>query len=190
MWMGARELTTDIPAWHEVLGVRPGASREDILAAYRRHAKSCHPDTGGNAGLFRLLGIARDQGLNGENRLAEAAEPQATRQPGAADTGWHHRDDSGTGRPPAEGSPHPVADFLARLPAPQTDGGWMAAFAVCLIGGGVLVYALHHIAALAVLAGVLAVAALLLMAVADAIRAKRRRRAWEHFQAGQMGRGW
>jgi len=38
-----------------VLGVRPGASREEILAAYRKAALRSHPDQGGDAELFNQV---------------------------------------------------------------------------------------------------------------------------------------
>jgi len=37
---------------HDVLGVRPGASDEEIRAAYRRYAAAHHPDRGGDPSTF------------------------------------------------------------------------------------------------------------------------------------------
>jgi len=42
-----------------LLGVGPGYTREDIIAAFRRAAKKAHPDLGGTAEQFRALVIAR-----------------------------------------------------------------------------------------------------------------------------------
>jgi hypothetical protein len=44
-----------------LLGVGPGYTREDIIAAFRRAAKKAHPDLGGTAEQFRALVIARDR---------------------------------------------------------------------------------------------------------------------------------
>jgi DnaJ-domain-containing protein 1 len=46
---------------HEVLGVRPGASEEEIDAAYRRKAMAAHPDKGGSAGAMAELTEARSK---------------------------------------------------------------------------------------------------------------------------------
>ena len=45
---------------HEILGVRPGASAEEIDAAYRQKAKAAHPDKGGSPGAMEELNQARD----------------------------------------------------------------------------------------------------------------------------------
>jgi hypothetical protein len=44
----------------EVLGLQPGASREDILAAHRRLMRAAHPDTGGSDWLAARINLARD----------------------------------------------------------------------------------------------------------------------------------
>lgn len=51
---------SDEPSYYELLGITPSASRSEIDAAYKRVARSAHPDTGGNAGLFRLVKVAYD----------------------------------------------------------------------------------------------------------------------------------
>lgn len=45
---------------YEVLGVEPGADEEAVKAAYRREAKSAHPDAGGSAPEFERLSACRD----------------------------------------------------------------------------------------------------------------------------------
>lgn len=45
---------------YEVLGVEPGASREEILEAWRRLVKRVHPDSGGSAFLTAKLNAAKD----------------------------------------------------------------------------------------------------------------------------------
>ena len=44
-----------LPDFYEVLGVNRKASTEEIRAAYKRMLRQVHPDSGGNAGLFRLV---------------------------------------------------------------------------------------------------------------------------------------
>lgn len=44
----------------ETLGVKPGASADEINAAYRELMKKVHPDTGGNDALARRVQQARD----------------------------------------------------------------------------------------------------------------------------------
>lgn len=54
---------------YEILGLQPGASREEIQAAYRRLIQRLHPDQGGTAYLAASLNWARDlllRGLNGK----------------------------------------------------------------------------------------------------------------------------
>jgi predicted lipid-binding transport protein (Tim44 family) len=45
----------------QILGVEPGASREEINAAYMRLIRMAHPDKGGTAGLAAQLNAARDR---------------------------------------------------------------------------------------------------------------------------------
>lgn len=45
-------------AW-AVLGLRPGSTRADIVAAFRELAKVHHPDTGGSAEEFTKIERAR-----------------------------------------------------------------------------------------------------------------------------------
>jgi hypothetical protein len=48
----------------EVLGLKPGASPDDVGSAFRRLSKAVHSDVcPGGAGLFRLLVAARDAAL-------------------------------------------------------------------------------------------------------------------------------
>ena len=47
----------------DVLGVRPGASRSEVEAAYRMEARRAHPDTGGSNAAMAELNRARDEAL-------------------------------------------------------------------------------------------------------------------------------
>lgn len=44
-----------------ILGVAPGAAREDIEAAYRRMIRRAHPDAGGSSGLAAQVNAARER---------------------------------------------------------------------------------------------------------------------------------
>jgi hypothetical protein len=44
----------------DVLGLKPGASVEEIRAAHRRLLRTVHPDHGGSAELTRQVNAARD----------------------------------------------------------------------------------------------------------------------------------
>ncbi len=50
------------PGWHDVLGVAPNASIDEIDAAYRAKAKAAHPDAGGSNEAMAILTKARDAG--------------------------------------------------------------------------------------------------------------------------------
>jgi hypothetical protein len=45
----------------EALGLQPGASREEIEAAYRKKAKQAHPDAGGNHDQMARLNAAKTE---------------------------------------------------------------------------------------------------------------------------------
>ena len=55
---------------HAVLGVRPGASRDEVRAAWRRTARATHPDHGGDPGAFAAAADAYE-------RLGEAVPGRA-----------------------------------------------------------------------------------------------------------------
>lgn len=52
------------------LGISPGASREDIEAAYRMKAKVAHPDMGGSTEQMAALNRARDEALKHHEKQA------------------------------------------------------------------------------------------------------------------------
>ena len=49
--------------WHAVLGLRPGASADEVRKARRRLQLSAHTDKGGSAELSQLINQAADQFL-------------------------------------------------------------------------------------------------------------------------------
>jgi hypothetical protein len=53
---------------HEVLGVRVGAPKHEVAAAFRRYARRHHPDRGGDAATFHA-------GVDAYHRLTGAAPP-------------------------------------------------------------------------------------------------------------------
>ena len=63
---------------HDVLGVAPGASPEQVRAAFRRFATTHHPDCGGDPDRFRA-------GLAAYRRLAAGAAST----PAAVDVVFH-----------------------------------------------------------------------------------------------------
>lgn len=46
-----------------ILGIRPGAHRDDIAEAYRTKARAAHPDAGGSHSVMAELNAARDAAL-------------------------------------------------------------------------------------------------------------------------------
>lgn len=63
--------------WYGVLGVRRGAGREEVRAAYRRRAKELHPDVvgGGAEGVAEFLRVREAMEVLGdEGRRAEYDE--------------------------------------------------------------------------------------------------------------------
>lgn len=67
---------------HDVLGVAEGATLQEIRDAYRRKAKSLHPDTGGEAWAFRILSQAYES-LSAA-RVSRAAWVEFAARPTAA----------------------------------------------------------------------------------------------------------
>jgi hypothetical protein len=70
---------------HEVLGVRRGASPQQVNQAFHREAlRGGHPDTGGDARAFRRLVVARDALLEARHSPSAATTPgRATPRPAA-----------------------------------------------------------------------------------------------------------
>lgn len=57
---------------HEVLGVRPGATRKEIVQGFRRFALRNHPDRGGDAARFQA-GVEAYERLTGTRPDPQAA---------------------------------------------------------------------------------------------------------------------
>lgn len=83
------------PDYYELLGVSRDADVETITRAYRKLARVSHPDSGGNAGMFRLLRVAYETLTDETQRKAYDA---------ALDNGL---------APAADDHDHPVAPGVA-----------------------------------------------------------------------------
>ena len=71
---------------HDVLGVRPGASRSEVARAYRRYALRHHPDRGGDPAAFQA-------GVDAYRRLTGSGPPAAA----PANVVFHRRSRPGVG---------------------------------------------------------------------------------------------
>lgn len=99
------------------LGVRPGASVDEIKSAYRRLAKRYHPDTAGERALSRFLAIqaAYERLVDGDGRLRGGRDPWPAgagpadgARPRASRDAWRARQSAG-GSGPAPGTRDPGA---------------------------------------------------------------------------------
>lgn len=63
---GCRLLTTSYDP-HQLLGVKPGASPEELKAAYRKQAMKYHPDRGGDPDKFKQISEAYSRLSSGES---------------------------------------------------------------------------------------------------------------------------
>ena len=53
---------------HDVLGVKPGSSAQDIKSAYRKLAMKHHPDKGGDESKFKDINQAHDILVNNKGQ--------------------------------------------------------------------------------------------------------------------------
>lgn len=60
---GFAQLSDGSTTWHDVLGVRPNASSEEVKRAYRNSVKKHHPDRGGDPEQFAAVKSAYDNYL-------------------------------------------------------------------------------------------------------------------------------
>jgi DnaJ domain len=186
--IGVLNMPTDVPGWHEVLGVRPGATRDEILAAYRRHSKTCHPDSGGNPGLFRLLTIARDELLDASESADKPSDPQSDEAATTAGSGLGtrvhdpNREYSPRYQPSSRGllwrGVRGIHDLLARLPTPRTRSGWAIVVFTWMVVAGTI-DSLSENGPVAILM----LTVLPILIAANRIRAKQQRQAWEYFES-------
>jgi DnaJ domain len=70
---------------HDILGVAPGATKNEIRHAYLRLSHQVHADAGGSDGLFRQVKLAYDTLVDGPP--GRSHEPQGTWSE------WYHADD-------------------------------------------------------------------------------------------------
>jgi hypothetical protein len=78
-----------------LLGVPANYTRADVIAAFRRKAKTCHPDLGGSAEAFQKLVEARDRLLTS---LGEKATEAPAYYPSGATIVWRATRSSGAPR--------------------------------------------------------------------------------------------
>ena len=69
---------------HEVLGVRPGASRDEVARAYRRFALRHHPDRGGDPARFQ-------EGVDAYHALTGSKPPATPSGRAPANVMFHRR---------------------------------------------------------------------------------------------------
>lgn len=98
-------MTSRFPSHYEVLGVPITASLQDIKTAYRRAARTHHPDQGGNPADFRRVTLAYEvlsdpQRREAYNRSYFAASPQQEPAGSPWSAGPGGTDDDGA-RPPS-----------------------------------------------------------------------------------------
>ena len=122
-------MTSKRPNLYAVLGVDRTATAAELTAAYRRRARTTHPDAGGDDLAFRAISRAYDVLSDAGLRAGYDAElddepggPAATR-PGQPEAGEGHRHGSSAAPPRAGGSRRataasgPAAE--SRRPSPQ-----------------------------------------------------------------------
>lgn len=117
--------TSSIPDYYDLLGVAADADATTIKRAYRRLARVVHPDTGGTAGMFRLLTVAYETLADPASRREYDGERDGT---GAEDADsddyatWSTAPEEETGRseqPPSDED----AEWADADEAPYTDTG-------------------------------------------------------------------
>lgn len=118
---------------YDVLGVQPGATTDEIRAAFRTLSKKVHPDQGGSAALFRRVQEAYDTLSDPRRRAAydrSLREPSPSEPPGTSEdeaTGWVRTDTppgpgwggtTGPKPPPRSSQPPPEAGAYTWPPPP------------------------------------------------------------------------
>lgn len=60
-------LLGDGSEWYSILNVKPNATKEEIMSAYKSLARVHHPDSGGSHEMFIKLRTAYEKGIEGMN---------------------------------------------------------------------------------------------------------------------------
>lgn len=178
------------PDYYELLGVSRDADTATITRAYRRLARMSHPDSGGNAGMFRLLRTAYETLTDDEERRAydtSLASPADSGTDGDASADATGEPDEGSAGDAAAGAQWQFADGTARslVVDPERLTWWpdvdasravrvepayargrleaaVAAAAFLVIAGGMV--AIHPFGAVPLMAGTALIAAVYLRA--------------------------
>ncbi|HLH46650.1 MAG TPA: J domain-containing protein [Acidimicrobiales bacterium] len=100
---------------YELLGLRPGATSDEIKAAYRRLARQVHPDSGGSSPLFRQVKDAYDRLMAATAGPADG--PGARPAGGGTARGWKPP------KAPPDPDPAPGAGRRSGSSQAKTDTG-------------------------------------------------------------------
>jgi len=111
--------------YYTLLGIRPGATQAEIKSAYRRKAKTLHPDAcGGDRELFQAVQEAYEVLSDPARRRAYDLQLVDRRRP-RAQPPWRRRAAPARGRAePLRSSPHPAEPLIPQEQSFAQDRGF------------------------------------------------------------------